>query len=371
MEKRRLGRTELWVSILGFGCGYLRDLDGETASQVVNTALDLGVNYFDVAPNYGDGEEKLGDALGNRREKCLIATKTEEDSKSGTLRLLKQSLKHLKTDIIDVYQLHNIKTLEKLDRVLAPNGALAGMKEAKKQGLIKFIGITGHEPDILVEALKTGEFDTVMAKFSPLDRRAASSLIPLAKDKDVGLVVMKPFALGALIRLSPENRNILEGKNLGTVAEYALRYIQASPISTIIPGMKAIREVEANARYVSNKAPLTTDETRWIEELGAELSTLYCRINCHKCEPCPKGVEINNVINYYEFSYYNKYSNYYNIRHKSCQHRVQCQLTKLLYKQFRKCIEVFRTSHSDQQPAACSQLISRKRALGGYCGPRA
>lgn len=310
MEKRRLGRTGLWVSVLGFGCGYLRDLDRETASQVVKTALDLGVNYFDVAPNYGDSEEKLGDALGNRREKCLIATKTEEDSKSGTLRLLKQSLIRLKTDIIDVYQLHNIKTLERLDRVMGPKGALEGMKEAKKQGLIKFIGITGHDPDILVEALKTGEFDTVMAKFSPLDRRADSSLIPLAKEKDVGFVVMKPFALGALIRLSPENRYILEGKNLGTVAEYALRYIQAHPISTIIPGMKAPREVEANARYVSNKAPITTDETRWIEELGAELSTLYCRINCHKCEPCPQGVEINNVINYYEFSYYARSRDY-------------------------------------------------------------
>lgn len=304
MEKRRLGRTGLWVSVLGFGCEFLRDLDDKTSSQVINTALDLGVNYFDVAPNYGDSEEKLGEALGTRRDTCLVATKTEEDSKSGTLRLLKQSLKRLKTDRIDVYQLHNIKTSERLDRIMGPKGALEGMKEAKKRGLIRFIGITSHEPDVLVEALKTGEFDTVMAKFSPLDRRAASSLMPLAEERDVGFVVMKPFALGALLRISPENRHVLEGKDLGKVADHVLRYIRARSISTIIPGMKAVREVDDNVSYLSNQANLTMSETGRIETLGSELSTLYCRIDCHKCEPCPVGIEINDVLNFYEFSYY-------------------------------------------------------------------
>lgn len=105
MEKRRLSRTGLMVSVLGFGGGYLRDLDGDAACDVVNRAIDRGINFFDVAPIYGDGEVKLGKVLARRRDECIVATKTEEDSGAGTRKLLEQSLKRLRTDRIDVYQL--------------------------------------------------------------------------------------------------------------------------------------------------------------------------------------------------------------------------------------------------------------------------
>ena len=194
MQRRRLGRTKLQVSIIGFGGIPIIALSREEAEKVVRYAFDRGVNYFDTARAYGDSEEKIGAALEDIREKVVIATKTHQRTKKAAARAgLKQSLRKLRTDRIDVVQLHGIDNEETLKKAMASEGSLSALEAAKAEGKVDHIGITGHNPWLLVKAIKTGKFDMVLAPMNVLDRRASEELIPIAKEQDVGVVIMKPL----------------------------------------------------------------------------------------------------------------------------------------------------------------------------------
>ena len=162
MQKRRLGRTNLQVSIVGFGGTWISELSTPDAVDVVRRAFDLGINYFDTAKLDGDSEEKIGAALQEVRGRCVIATKTGSRTKKESLEDFKCSLKRLKTDRLDIIQLHGIDDEKTLAKAMSADGSLQTCKEARKQGLVDFIGITGHKPRILTKAVESGEFDTVM-----------------------------------------------------------------------------------------------------------------------------------------------------------------------------------------------------------------
>ena len=162
MQKRRLGRTNLQVSIVGFGGTWISELPRPEAVRVVQKAFELGINYFDTARWDGDSEEKLGAALKDVRDQCVIATKTGSRTKKESLEDFKSSLKLLQTDHVDIIQLHGIDDEKTLAKAMGPDGALQTCKEAQKEGLADFIGITGHKPRVLTKAIKTGEFDTVL-----------------------------------------------------------------------------------------------------------------------------------------------------------------------------------------------------------------
>jgi len=324
MQKRRLGRTNLQVSIVGFGGIPIIALSRDEAEKVVRYAYERGINYFDTARAYGDSEEKIGSALKDVRDEVILATKTHQRTKEEAARAgLKQSLRNLQTDRIDIVQLHGIDNEETLKKAIGSEGSLAALEEAKAQGKINYIGITGHSPYILAKALKTGKFDTVLVPLNVLDRRADEELIPLAKKLDVGVVIMKALGgcgsplqypqWGARFLGKPEvdwpdpSEFISHfGKDGIERAERSLRFVLAHDIDTIVPGPRSTVEVDYIVK-VGEEFKGLTDKEKSVYRFGKLPSEPFCR-ECGLCAQCPDGVEIAMILRW------GVYHSFYNIK---------------------------------------------------------
>jgi aryl-alcohol dehydrogenase-like predicted oxidoreductase len=162
IEKRSLGRTGEMLSIIGFGGIVVKDSSPEDASKLVKLAIDYGINYFDVAPSYGDAEIKLGPALEPYRKSVFLACKTGKRTKSEARSELEQSLKNLRTDHLDLYQLHAVTTLTDVDTILGPGGAIETFIEARKEGKIRFIGFSAHSVEAAMALMDRFDFDTIL-----------------------------------------------------------------------------------------------------------------------------------------------------------------------------------------------------------------
>ena len=162
MQKRPYGDTGEMLSIIGFGGVVVKDVEPDEASRLVSEAIDRGINYFDVAPRYGNAQEKLGPALEPYRNDVFLACKTRERDAAGAERELHDSLKKLRTDHFDLYQMHGMTTDEDVDTVLAPGGALEMFVKAREQGLVRFLGFSAHSVDAAMRLLDAFEFDSVL-----------------------------------------------------------------------------------------------------------------------------------------------------------------------------------------------------------------
>ncbi len=203
METRRLGRTGHYSSVAILGCCAFSDGDPEAAGRALATVLDYGVNHLDIAPSYGDAERAIGYHLPAVRDRLFVAAKTLERSASGARRELEATLERLHTDYLDLYQFHALTSVEELDRVTAPQGALEAFERAHDEGLVRFVGATGHfldAPTVMQAALERVDLDTVMvplgvAHFADASyRRAAEALLALAEERDVGVIAIKALA---------------------------------------------------------------------------------------------------------------------------------------------------------------------------------
>ncbi|MDH5481430.1 MAG: aldo/keto reductase [Candidatus Bathyarchaeota archaeon] len=308
MEKRKLGRTNLNVSVIGFGAMWLPGLKTEEAASLVQHAYELGINYFDTARNYGDSEEKLGLALQNIKDGRVIATKIGSRTKKESSKHIKESLQKLKTDKIDILQLHGIDDETTLKKAIGTDGVLQTCKKAKKEGLIDFIGISSHRPNILVKAIATGEFDAVLVPLNIMTPQATEELLPVAKKQDVGVVIMKPFAFKVANMMTwrykpslsffseePELRAFLGEDNHSKVRN-ALGFIISQDISTIIPGFKSVQEVEL---AIKAEEELSKPEPREKTFPFVELEEKYCR-DCGLCLPCPQKLNIPAMLRFYD-----------------------------------------------------------------------
>ena len=197
MEKRRLGKTEHMSSIITFGSAALWDVSQAEADTAAEMAVEHGINHFDVAPTYGKAEVLLGPWIQGNRNKVFLACKTTERGKTEAWESIKRSLDLLKTDYFDLFQFHGVQDIETLSVVLGPMGALEAVLEAKEQGLIRHIGITGHRPFVLIEALNRFDFATLLF---PVNRVLAAHrndfndfrlLLEIARQKDVGTIAIK------------------------------------------------------------------------------------------------------------------------------------------------------------------------------------
>lgn len=197
MEQRRLGKTQHMSSVLTFGGAALGQVSQTEADTAIELAIEHGVNHFDVAPTYGEAEVRLGPWMEKHHNEIFLGCKTTERSKARASESLQRSLERLRVDRFDLFQFHGVNDLETLNAVLSPGGALEAVLEAKEQGLVKYIGITGHRPFVQVEALNRFPFDTVLF---PLNRVLAarrndysdfSILLDQAKQKDVGMLAIK------------------------------------------------------------------------------------------------------------------------------------------------------------------------------------
>jgi len=275
LQKRILGQTNLRVSVIGFGGIPIQRVDKEVSLELLKEANNKGINFIDTARGYNESESLIGEALEKiGREKFILATKSMQRSYKGMLEDIDISLKNLKTDYIDLYQLHNIKSLDELEIVLSEDGALRALKEAKENGQIKNIGITGHNPDILDKALDLKEFATIQCPYNPIEQQA-TDLFKKANSMNVGVIVMKPLAGGAI-----------------TKGESSLRFIVGNPnISVVIPGMDSIEQVNLNAQTGIDIRKLTDEEDKELSEEANSLGSEFCR-RCGYCMPCPQKIDI-------------------------------------------------------------------------------
>ncbi len=320
MEKRRLGRTDLQVSAVGFGGIPIIALSRGEAEKVVRYAYEKGINYFDTARAYGDSEEKIGAALKDVRDHIVMATKTHQRTKESAARAgLKQSLRNLQTDRIDIVQLHGIDNEEVLKKATGSEGSLSALEEAKAQGKIDYIGITGHNPYVLAKAMETGKFDTVLVPLNVLDRRATEKMIPLANELDVGVVIMKAMGgCGAPLQYPQWGARFLGkpevdwpdstefaahfGEDGVERARRSLRFVLAHDVDAVILGLRSADEIDNVVKTAEEFKGLTPEEEAAykLEELPPEL---FCR-ECGLCMPCPDGVEIPTILRwdmYYSF----------------------------------------------------------------------
>ncbi|MCU6797550.1 aldo/keto reductase [Paenibacillus sp. WQ 127069] len=250
MENRKFGQTGQQFPILSFGAQRIVDEHNcteEEAIQIVNRAIDEGITYFDTAPIYskGQSEERLGLALGSRRSKVWIATKTIDRTRDGSLRSIEASLKRLQTDHVEEWRLHDVRTMEQLEQCFAKDGALQALIEAKDQGIIKHISISGHtNPNVQLEAIERFPFDSALVALSAADHfiySFAEEFLPKANKKGMAIIGMKVIGLGRLAQWY----------------EKALRYTWSLPISTAIIGMESMEQLENNLKVANSFVPMT------------------------------------------------------------------------------------------------------------------
>lgn len=200
METRRFGRTGHMSTIAIFGAAAFWQISQEEADKVIEQVIEAGINHIDVAPSYGQAEERVGPWMPRERGRFFLGCKTMERTKEGAWNEMQQSLKRLQTENFDLYQCHAITTMEELDAVTKKGGALEAFEQARREGLTKFIGITGHgvdAPKIYLEALRRFDFDSILFPLNfvqmaiPEYRKNTEELIATCKTKDVGTMVIK------------------------------------------------------------------------------------------------------------------------------------------------------------------------------------
>lgn len=197
MERRLLGRTGERLSVVGFGGIIVSEETPEAASRVVSEAVARGINYFDVAPTYGNAEERLGPALEPFRRDAFLACKTVERGREASGRELERSLKRLRTDHVDLYQLHGIASVEDVQAVTGPGGAIGTLVEAKRRGLARFVGFSAHHEEAACMLIDAFDFDTVMFPVNWvmwLAHGTGRRVLEKAKAKGMGILALKALA---------------------------------------------------------------------------------------------------------------------------------------------------------------------------------
>lgn len=266
LPKRKLGRTGAEVGLFSLGGEATIEMANQRdkAAEIINRALDLGVNYIDTSPRYGNGasERNIGEVMRRRRDEVFLATKTHERGYDGTMRLIEQSLERLRTDHLDLYQLHNIRVHQDLDRALGEDGAVKALERLKSEGVIANIGITGHrDPEVLLRGIREYRFDTILLSLNAADRfykPFQDELLETAGEQGLGIIAMKVAAVGRVFR-----------EDGITSMEQALGYVLTLPVSTAIVGISSIRELEENVAIAQRFDPYPSEEMQAIEELVA------------------------------------------------------------------------------------------------------
>lgn len=277
MEYVPFGNTGLTVSRVGFGGIPIQRIDAEGTKKLFEKLLECGVNYIDTARGYTVSEEYIGyaiDSLGCR-DRLYLATKSMAASADAMASDIETSLRNLRTDYIDLYQIHN-PSMAKLDTILAPGGALEALLEAKAAGKIGHIGLTAHSAAVFERALELDFVESIMFPYNIVETQG-SELVEKCRALGKAFVAMKPLAGGA----------IEDGRS-------AIRYLMTDPnVTIIIPGMYCEEEVAENTSFDSS--PLTAEETEAIARIRSTLTGNFCR-RCNYCAPCTVGIQIPSVF---------------------------------------------------------------------------
>ena len=274
MEYTNLGNTGLKVSRLGFGGIPIQRITQEEATALIHKLPEYGINYIDTARGYTVSEEYLGIAMEGIRDKFVLATKSMARTREAMEKDIETSLKNLRTDHIDLYQVHNAPPAQ-MNIVTGEGGALEALLEAKAAGKIGHIGITAHEIGTFEMGLEMDWVETIMFPYNFVELQAAD-LIRKCAEKGKGCICMKPLAGGAI-----EN------------APLAMRFIASNKDITVnIPGMANEDELKQNVAAACDPAPLSEDDLKEVQNIRDTLGNQFCR-RCNYCQPCTMGINIS------------------------------------------------------------------------------
>lgn len=240
IEKRSLGKTGEMLSVIGFGGIVVMNATAEDASKIVKTAIDAGVSYFDVAPSYGDAELKLGPALEPYRKNVFLSCKTESLTREDSRKELEQSLKNLRTDHFDLYQLHAITTLADVKKILGRGGAIETFLEARKEGKVRFLGFSAHSAEAAMALMQGFNFDTIMfhINFKTWYKgNYGPQVLAMAQEKKMGIIALKSMANGPWPDADHKGYEKCWYEPLKTEEDIkmGLRFTLSHPVTTLIP----------------------------------------------------------------------------------------------------------------------------------------
>lgn len=278
MEYRILGKTGLKISRLGFGGIPIQRVDASVTRELIKVMAEKGINYIDTARGYTVSESYLGEALEGYRDKFVLATKSMSRTKEAMAKDIDISLNNLRTDYIDIYQVHNVTVKELEEVVMAPGGALEALMEAKEAGKIGHIGLTAHSLETFKRAVELPWVETIMFPYNIVENQG-EELMRKCTENNIGFIVMKPLAGGAI-----------------EDATLALRYICKNPnVSVVIPGMFDVKEIEQNYAACADPSELSEEELAGIQKVKEQLGGNFCR-RCNYCAPCSAGIEIPQIF---------------------------------------------------------------------------
>ena len=266
IPKRRLGKTEEEVTIFALGGeGVLRTVDLEKdAYAMVNKALDLGINHMESARAYSGSEEYYGDVfqeriVGERRKEIFLATKSHDRTKKGAEIHLQESLRNFKTDYIDLWQVHDMRTEADIEQVFGKGGAIEAFSDAKEKGLVRFLGVTGHhDPEIVKKCIEIFDFDTVLMPVNPAEivyKSFIESVLPVAKSKDMGIIAMKTYVRGFLSKVP----------GYSSMKEY-FNYALSHDVSNAVIGCDSVEQVEENVKFAEEFEKMSAEDMSELEK---------------------------------------------------------------------------------------------------------
>ena len=255
IPKRRLGKTGVDVTILGLGGeGVLRTYGrGREADALINRALDLGITYCESARAYSGSESYYGKTLRERRKDVFLTSKSHARDRRGALAHLHETLTNMRTDHLDLWQVHDVRTEDDVETIFGAGGAIEAFVEAKVKGLTRFIGVTGHhDPSILRTCIERFDFDTVLLPVNPAEpeyRNFLEEVVPLARRKEMGIVGMKVYLRGFASRLPGY-----------TGMEPFLRFALSQPVTNVVIGCDDAAQLGENVRFARSFSPMTEVE---------------------------------------------------------------------------------------------------------------
>jgi uncharacterized protein len=274
------GKTGLTVSELGFGGIPLIRLNKDSAVGVLRRAYDRGITLYDTANMYLDSEEKIGTAFSGMRDKVVIASKSLRRDAAGMTEHMEKSLKRLKTDYIDLYQLHQVSDETDWNTIMAPGGAMEALLAARDKGNIRYIGVTSHSLVMALKLVKTDLFSSVQFPFNFIETEAKDELHAVARERNMGILAMKPFAGGMI-------------DNAGIAFKFLRQHHDVIPI----PGFDTVEAVDQVTSFYESENETIPKDLDLMDSYRTELGKQFCR-RCEYCQPCPNGVLITMAMGY-------------------------------------------------------------------------
>ncbi len=275
-----LGNTGLSISEFGFGCIPIIRFPKEDAVKVLRHAFDQGITFFDTANAYRDSEEKLGIAFSGMRDQVVLASKTLKRGAEETMGDLENSLRMLRTDYLDLYQLHQIAQEKDWHEATGPGGALEAVMKAKADGKVKYVGVTSHNLQMAITMVRSGLFDTIQFPFNLIEDAAKDELLGVTREMEMGFICMKPFGGGVINN-----------------AAVAFKFLRDHPIVIPIPGFETCEQVDEIITFYSEPNVINNQDLVIMDNFRSELGKRFCR-RCEYCQPCPQGVMITPAMGY-------------------------------------------------------------------------